>query len=229
MEGEGVSIGSTGGAVSSGGGASSGGVTVGAASNAVERGFESIGFESAPVSIFEAPVPVSELGAKSAPAGEFPAAADKTVTVESGIIDSVRKEGTPEAGLQFLSDVPIDDPSEVVSLSKETPSKAKEDSSPAKPDQNDIDKPSLTPEQKSVLDFQKENPEFLNAFSNIMRDPIAIKVMIAALKKAMEDDEEEPNKDKEELSKKGMVFLLFLAMIQLATKAVEKGAKEATR
>lgn len=210
MEGKGFSTGSIG---STSAGPSVGGGSVGFESNAASIGntqasavsasvFEStVANESPEITTFDS---VSNIEPANILEGQIN-------RVESGILDAVRNEGTPEAGLRFISDMPVvSDESEL---------------------SNAEALPQLSPEQKSVLDFQQANPEYLNSFGNVLRDPMAIKLMIIALKKAMEEEQTQdlrPNEEKE-MSKKEMVFLFFLSMIQLATKAVEKGSEEITR
>lgn len=182
MEGEGIS------AASNAAGAASAG---GAGTVSGGGGFESIGTDS--VSIFEAghntaPGDTTRTNidalAINVPIGETPAVVEPEIgEIEAGIFDSVRKEGTPEAGFQFLSDIPIVASSEG----------ADEDFSPAKPASlaNDnvdtLEPPTLTPEQKQVDSFLRSNPEMLTAIGQVLSlGPEAMELFVKTLKKALE-------------------------------------------
>lgn len=229
MPGEEIAIGAAAGAAS--GAAPLSGVASGAAIGAESIGASapaiSSGLSSGAVSVFEGTSAVGEIDA--APpgvgnaSGEIPAVPGEEVSsMESDIFEAVRQTGSPEAGFQFLAGDPVTGADNAPIASQEI-SKPEAVASLAQPEVAP-----LTPEQQQVQSFLGTNPEFLSAFGNILKDPMVIRLMIIALQKAMEE-EQKPEEEKDELSKKAMVFLLFMSLIQLATKAVEKGAKEATR
>ena len=211
----------------------SGSVGVGSSVSVFEAGHQSAPGDAPTVDIVEKEIHVS--------IGEPASTVDTTeiTRIESGVIDAVRKEGTPEAGIRFLSDVPIVDGESIPALSVPEGEDGSVDTisvpesvTESVDDSAQVETPSLTPEQKQVHDFLRSNPEMLTAFGQVLNlGPEAMGLFIKALKKALEEEKQKAKdeEEKKKLSKWEMMLLAFLFLIQLAASAVEKGAKEASR
>lgn len=261
MEGEGVSTGAIGGTAIGGGGGSFGGATslsgggggfesIGAGSDSIGIGAPSIGSEpdiGSSISVFEAgyqsaPGDAPTLGIvekEIVPIGDSVPTIDndkaEIAHIESGVIDAVGTEGTPEAGFQFLSDVPIIDEGPVVSSGDAVPSgKTPDVAAAVEPELLPLtteQRPRQT-RQEQVQSYISANPDVANAVGNIIAlTPESLAAMMLALKKMLEEEQKKAKKELGEgkMSKKMMALLAFFLLVELMFKAAEKGAKEATR